>query len=137
AAGLLVLLALRPHRAALAAATLVAVAAAIPPAAAEIALRAVLHADSSSGDGAAMLILLVVVTVAAGVVAARAPSTPRALPRLRPFAAVALAAALAVTVVAAAHSGRAGVPAATSGRLVSIESNRYAYWRVALATFAD
>jgi O-antigen ligase len=137
AAGLLVLLALRPERAALEAALLVAIAAAIPPAAAELVFRDVLHTDSGSGQGAGMLVLLVAATIAAGAVAARPPRPARSLPRLRPLAAVALAAALTITVVAAAHSGRAGVPAATSGRLVSIESNRYAYWRVALATFAD
>jgi O-antigen ligase len=137
AAGLLVLLALRPTRAALSAVVIVTAAAAIGPIAAEVAFRAVLHADSSAGDGAAMLVLLAATSVAAGILAAHPPRAAAALPRLRPAAAAALAAALALTVVAAAHSGSAGAPKATAGRLVSIESNRYAYWSVALATFAD
>ena len=136
AAGLLVLLALTPTRAALHAVVLVAIAAAIPPAAAETAFRSVLHADSGSGQGAGMLALLIVTTVAAGVLAARPARAPTRLPRLRPSAAVALAAALALTVVAAAHSGRNGAPEGSS-RLTSTQSNRYAYWRVALAAFAD
>ena len=41
--------------------------------------------------------------------------------------------ALAVTVVCV----RAGTPSTGSGRLVSVESNRYDYWRVAVATFAE
>jgi O-Antigen ligase len=137
AVGLLVLPALRPTRATLRAGVLVAVAAAVPAVAAELALRDVLHTGSSSGQGAAMLVLLVLVAAAAAAVAARGRATAGPLPGLRVAAAVALAAALAVTVVAAAHSGRAGVPTRGSGRLVSIESNRYAYWRVAVATFAD
>jgi len=137
AAGLLVLLALRPTRATLAAASLVTLAAAAAPVAAELAFRAVLHAGSSPGDGAGTLAVLALATAAAGAIAAGLPRLDAPLPWLRPAAVVAVAAALAVTVVAAAHSGRAGAPAPTTGRLVSTESNRYAYWRVALATFAD
>jgi hypothetical protein len=137
AVGLLVLIALRPARETLRAAALVTVAAAIPAAAAELALRDVLHAGSGEGQGAAMLVLVAVTAAAAAALATRPPGPPRPRPGLRPAAAAALAAALAITVVAAAHSGRAGIPAAGSGRLVSVESNRYAYWRVALATFAD
>jgi O-antigen ligase len=133
AAGLLVLLALRP--AALQAVALVAAAAAVPAVAAEVAFRPILHAGSSAGAGAGMLATLAVTTAAAALLARPRATTP--LPRLRPVAGVALAVALAVTVVAAAHGGRAGAPAATSGRLTSIESNRYAYWRAALGTFAD
>jgi hypothetical protein len=132
AAGLLVLIALKPSRAALQAALLVVAAAAIPAIAAETVFRPILHADSSTGAGAGMLVLLVATAVAATFFRPRdAP-----LPRLRPVAAIALAAALAVTVIAAAHSGRTGAPTGTA-RLASVESNRYAYWRVALDTFAD
>jgi O-antigen ligase len=80
-----------------------------------------------------MLVVLVLTAIAAGRLA-----HPRDAPLawVRPVAAIALAAALAVTVIAAAHSGRTGAPTGTS-RLTSVESNRYAYWRVALDTFAD
>jgi hypothetical protein len=138
AAGLVVLVALTPTRAALEAAVLVVVAAAVPALAAVLVFGAVLHADSSSGAGAGMLVVLVLVTAAAGAAAALRPAAaPQRIGWLRPVAVVALVASLAVTVIAAAHSGRAGAPAATSGRLVSVASNRYAYWRVAVDTFAD
>jgi hypothetical protein len=134
AAGLLVLLALRPARATLYAAGLVTIAAAIPAIAAEVALRAVLTTRSSPGAGAGMLAVLAITSAVAARAAGRRPEG--AVPWLRPAATVALAAALAVTVVAAAHSGRSGAPQGTS-RLTSVETNRYAYWRVALDTFAD
>jgi O-antigen ligase len=133
AAGLLVLLAIRPTRATLYAALLVAAAAAVPALAAETAFRAVLHTGSSTGAGAGMLATLL---VASGVAALLVRPRDAAVGWLRPAATVALAAVLAVTVVAAAHSGRTGAPQGSS-RLTSIESNRYAYWRIALATFAD
>jgi hypothetical protein len=134
AAGLLVLLAMRPRRASLLAVLLVTAAAAIPAIAAETVFGAVMHADSSSGAGAGMLVLLIVTGAAAARLARR--FEPEPLNWLRPVAAIALAAALATTVVAAAHSGRNGAPEG-SGRLTSTQSNRYAYWRVALDTFAD
>jgi hypothetical protein len=134
AAGVLVLLALHPDRATLRAAILVAAAAAVPAIAAELVFRPVLRADSSAGAGAGMLVLLIATTIAAAILAR--PREPEPLSWLRPVAAIALAAALATTVVAAAHSGRNGAPEGSS-RLTSVESNRYAYWRVALDTFAD
>ncbi len=134
AAGALVLLAMRPRRASLLAVLLVTAAAAIPAVAAETVFRAVMHADSTSGAGAGMLILLVATGAAAAWLAR--PFDPAPLGWLRPVAAIALAVALATTVVAAAHSGRNGAPEGSS-RLTSTQSNRYAYWRVALDTFAD
>jgi hypothetical protein len=134
AAGLLVLLAMRPRRATLLAAILITAAAAIPAIAAETVFGAVMHARSSAGAGAGMLVLLVATSAAAAWLAR--PWEPRPLGWLRPVATVALVAALATTVVAAAHSGRNGAPEG-SGRLTSTQSNRYAYWRVALDTFAD
>jgi hypothetical protein len=133
AAGLLVLLALRPARATLYAAAVVTGAAAIPAIAAEVALGPVLTAGSSPAAGAGMLAVLAVTAAAAALGARHRPAGP--VPWLRPAATVALAAALAVTVVAAAHGG-GGAPQGTS-RLTSVETNRYAYWRVALDTFAD
>ncbi|WP_028059689.1 O-antigen ligase family protein [Candidatus Solirubrobacter pratensis] len=134
AAGLLVLLALRPTRVSLHGVMLVLVAAALPAIAAETALHPVLHADSSAGDGAGMLALLAVLALGAARIAAPPADDP--FPRMRPLAAAALVAALAITVVAAAHGGRAAVPQGAS-RLASVESNRYAYWRAGLGTFAD
>lgn len=131
AAGLLVLLVLRPTRATLHAALIVTVAAAIPALAAETLFPGVMRADASDGTG--MLVLLAATTAAAWFVP---PAGDDPMRWLRPVAAVALAAALALTVVAAAHSGRSGAPEGSS-RLTSIESNRYAYWRVAADTFAD
>jgi O-Antigen ligase len=134
AAGALVLLAMRPRQATLLAVLLVTAAAAIPAIAAETVFGSVMHAQSSTGAGAGMLVLLVATSASAAWLAR--PWEPEPLNWLRPVASIALAAALATTVVAAAHSGRNGAPEG-SGRLTSTQSNRYAYWRVALDTFAD
>ncbi len=134
AAGLLVLLAMRPRRATLLAVVLVTAAATIPALAAETVFGGVMHAQSASGAGAGMLILLLATSAAAAWLSR--PWEPEPLDWLRPAASIALAAALATTVVAAAHSGRNGAPEG-SNRLTSTQSNRYAYWRVALDTFAD
>jgi O-antigen ligase len=63
---------------------------------------------------------------------------PRAVPlaRLRPLALAALVLTLVVT-VGAVTTGRSSTPTTGSARLVSVESNRYGYWRVAVGTFAD
>jgi hypothetical protein len=130
--GLLVLLALLPHGDVLRAGAVAVAATAIPALAAETVLRPVLHAQSSSAAGAGMLALLIVLSLAAVLV----PGASVRIEWLRPAAVVALVAALAITILAAAHSGKAGAPTGTS-RLTSVETNRYAYWRVALQTFAD
>jgi hypothetical protein len=137
AAGLVVLVALTPTRAALEAAVLVGVAAALAALVAVLVFGDVLHTRSSTGQGAGMLAVLVLLTGAAGAIAARPARPPLRIGWLRPVAVVALIASLAVTVTAAAHSGHAGAPAATSGRLVSVASNRYAYWRVAVHAFEN
>jgi O-antigen ligase len=134
AAGALVLLAMRPRQATLLAVLLVTAAAAIPAIAAETVFGAVMRAQSAAGASTGMLVLLVATGAAAAWLAR--PWEPEPLNWLRPVATIALAAALATTVVAAAHSGRNGAPEG-SGRLTSTQSNRYAYWRVALDTFAD
>jgi O-antigen ligase len=62
------------------------------------------------------------------------------VPRLRILAAAALVLALAASAVAVTQTERQGgrdVPEATPGRLASVQSNRYAYWKVALRTGAD
>lgn len=97
------------------------------------------------GAGAAMALLLVLLAaVAAALVvreARRRPARPRPplLSRARTGVVVALA-ALAVVIVLLAGSGgeqRGGADASGATRLSTVESNRYAYWRVALDTAAD
>ena len=131
-AGLLVLVALVPTRAGLFAAALAAAATAIPALLAETVLTGVMRADAESGAGAAML-AIVVVTAAACAFAAARIDDDRPIARLRPIAVAALVAALAVTF----FSVRSGTPTTGSERLVSAQTNRYDYWRVAADTFAD
>lgn len=129
-AGLLVLIALRPRRGTLVAAALVLVGAAVPAALAETVLNDVMRAQSTGGAGVAMLAVL----VAAGAACAwvRVEPGPE-LERVRPLAVAALVAALAATVL----SVRSGTPTSGSERLVSAQSNRYDYWRVAADTFTE
>ena len=139
AAGLAVLLALAPTRAHVRAALLVAGAAAIP-AVATLALPAVAQEKSAGGQGAAMLALLVVVGVGAALLARRPAGPEAVLPRVRLLAAGALLLALAGSTVAVTQVERQGgrdAPEARPGRLASVQSNRYAYWKVALRTFGE
>jgi O-antigen ligase len=135
AVGLLVLLALTGTRAALAATVLVAAGAALPAIFAELVFSDVMRADSSSGAGAAMLAVLVLAGAACAFAATRLPRGA-SLPLLRPLAVAALVATLVVT-VAAVTTARSSTPTTGSARLVSVESNRYDYWRVAVGSFAD
>jgi hypothetical protein len=139
AAGLAVLLALSPTRAQVRAALLVAGAAAVP-AIATLALPAVAQEKSGATQGAAMLALLVAVAAAAALLARRAPGPAASVPRLRLLAAGALVLALAASAVAVSRVERQGGrddPAATPGRLASVQSNRYAYWKVAVRTAGE
>lgn len=140
-AGLGVLLALAPTRAHLGALALVvgsgAVAAvaslAVPPV-------ATVGGGDDAGAGAAMLAILAVLTAAAALLGGREAIPAAAVPRLRTAALAMLALALAGSVAAVAATERRGGrddPEATAGRLTSAQSNRYAYWRVAVRTFAD
>ena len=79
-----------------------------------------------------MLAGLVVLTVAA-YFAPGGDDTPL---RVRPFALGALAVLLIGTVIATASGGHEPIPSG-SQRLVSAQSNRSAYWKVAGSTFAD
>jgi hypothetical protein len=133
-AGLALLLALQPTRAG-ARATVTVLAAAGLASLATVALPGVQDVDGSPGQGAVMLAILAALSVAA-FFATRADATP--IPRLRPLATVALVALLAGTVLAVAISGSQGPAASTAAdRLVSVQSNRYAYWRVAVDVFAE
>jgi hypothetical protein len=135
AVGLLVLVALTGTRAALASTVLVTAGAALPAILAELVFDGVMHADSSSGAGAAMLAVLVVAGAACAYGALRLPRGAP-LPFLRPLAVAALVLTLVVT-VGAGPTARSSTPTTGSARLVSVESNRYGYWRVAVDAFAD
>ena len=131
-AGLLVLVALLPTRAGVLAALLAAAGTALPAVLAETALSGVMRADAEAGAGAAMLAVLALAGAACALAATRIDAAT-VVPRLRVAAVAALVAALAVTVL----SVRSGTPTTGSERLVSAQSNRYDYWRVAAGTFAD
>jgi hypothetical protein len=134
-AGLAVVVALVPTRAGLRAAVVVGAAAALAGAAA-LVLPGVQQAAGSSGQGAGMLALLAVLGGAAALAARGGDRGPLRL--ARPLATAALVALLAGTVVAAATGGREGAAGSTRAqRLVSVQSNRYGYWRVAVEVFAD
>ena len=139
AAGFAILLALAPTAAQLRAAILVAAAAAIPSIA-TLVLPAVTHEKSGDRQGAGMLALLAGTAAIAVLFQRLAPDRAPRLPRLRLLAAGAIAVALAVTAIAVTQVERrsgADTPAASPTRLASVQSNRYAYWKVALRTFAD
>jgi O-antigen ligase len=116
------------------------VAAAAVPGLATVALPAVATAASSNGQGAAMLLLLLVLAALAAGLEARARPAPGRLEWMRPAAIGALVLALAVTGFAVGrreHGPGRDTPAASPTRLASVQSNRYAYWRVALRTFGE
>jgi O-antigen ligase len=133
ALGLAALVALSPDLRTLRAALLAAVAAAVP-ALATSALPAVTDGGAAGGEGTAMLGVLAVTAAAAGLAAGRlGPGAP--LPILRPLA-IAAALAAVVAVFAAASVERSPAPeGATAGRFASAQSNRYAYWEVAVGAF--
>ena len=139
AAGLLVLLMLafdRPQLRAIGITVGAGVLASIP-AGLESGVRS-LHGSMGSREaqGAIMLVLLLAIAAAAAALTLRGgrAAEERALPALRR---VHLLAALAVLllatalVVARSHEKTTLARGATTARLSSIESNRYAYWRVA------
>ena len=144
AAGLLVLLMLafeRPQLRAMAitvgAALVASVAAGLMP-----GVRS-LHGSLSSREaqGVAMLLLLVAISAGAGLLAWRAAriEDERPLPRLRRRHLVAALGVLIVAtalVVARVHEKTSVARGATTARLGSVESNRYAYWKVAGHMFA-
>lgn len=93
-------------------------------------------------DGAITLAALFVITLAAALAHWRLTAhesrgqlrLPRRAPRL---ALVAICAGLALAIVVGAKEGSAQPLGAGSTRLVTLQSNRYAYWRVALRVFAQ
>ncbi|HEX3689716.1 MAG TPA: hypothetical protein VHV28_08465 [Solirubrobacteraceae bacterium] len=95
-------------------------------------------------QGLIVLVALVVISSVAVVVAARVPPPfnregPVRLPRHSPaLAAGLIAAGLALAIVVGAHesSGAASLSGG-AGRLTTLQSNRYAYWSVALRAFGS
>ena len=103
-----------------------------------------LEGDDRTRDGAIALALLAALIGAAVLLARRPDPRPDDLPpwgrRLGPAAAV-LAIAVVAGLVAGAVNERPSQEelsaGAGAGRLTSVSSNRYEYWRVAVDTFAD
>jgi hypothetical protein len=127
-------------------AIVIAVAATAPLVVASALLDGVRVYGGSLGDrerqGALMLVLLVLAMAAAAAALARRASDSRAiaLPRRAPLiAGLAVVVAVVAVVAAGIHERHPGTPAtgATTQRLGSVESNRYAYWRVAFDVFAE
>jgi len=137
AAGFAVLLALEPTRGRLLRVALVGAAAAIPMAATFV-LAAVEAPGGSATQGAAMLVLLAVTTAAAVALAGRELKAGQSSFRfLRVAALGVLAVALIGTALLTTRGQSRPAVGAEASRLLSTESNRYAYWRVALDTFSE
>jgi hypothetical protein len=145
--GLLVLVAFAPQRALLRAAAF-AVAGGIAAGAVTAVLPGVASLEGSTGarerDGLIALAALVVIGAVTARASLRRPGrddagVPGWAPRLRPAAAVA-AIVVAVALVAGGLGERPSdaelARGAEAGRLASVSSNRYDYWRVGLAAFA-
>jgi O-antigen ligase len=133
-AGLAIVVALAPTRRGLRAAAVVGGAAALA-ALASLALPAVQDAGGASGQGAAMIAVLAVLTAAAALAAGR-DLRDRPVAAVRTVAVCALAVLVVGTVLAVARGGHRPLSSGTQ-RLVSVQSNRSAYWKVALRVFAD
>jgi hypothetical protein len=139
AAGLAVLVALAPT---VEQARSVAVVAggAILAAAATIAVPAVEAPGGSGAQGAAMIAVLAVLGAAAAALSGPIPASRR-ISALRAVALGTLALAVVGTAIAVTRVERTGgdgpAQGASPSRLVSAQSNRYEYWRVALNEFTD
>lgn len=97
---------------------------------------------SREQQGAVCLALLTVAAVVAGFAQRRIADheRPRALglPRHAPLIAlVVIVLGLGVAIIAGAKEHASGRLSSGSNRLVSLQSNRYAYWRVAVRAFGD
>jgi hypothetical protein len=146
-AGLVALIALAPRRGQLAGAAVtvlagVAAAAVISPLHGVTGLQGSLTRREHDGL-IALLVLVVVALMAAGAqlwAVARVNDAPLPVPRHRGLIATAIiAAGLVVAIVVGAHETAGGAQGLSGGatRLVSLRSDRYAYWDVALRAFAD
>lgn len=133
AAGLLVLLALAPTRARIGGVLLIAVGGV----AAGLLAAAFGGLRTEAGTGpVALLGLAAGMGACAALARTRWPDTP--VPWLRPAAVGAVAVVLAGTVAAMLTVERVrDQPGAGVERLASVQSNRYAYWKVAVEAFAE
>jgi len=145
AAGLVTLLVVAPRREQLRS-LLLALATAILASIAAAPFDGVTSLAGSQGhresQGAIVLVLLAVITLAASVAQLRLVrnehSAPLRLPRRAPAIALAvICAGLAVAIVAGAKESSKTPLGAGASRYVTLESNRYEYWRVALRAFRD
>jgi O-antigen ligase/polysaccharide polymerase Wzy-like membrane protein len=144
AVGLVVLVAAAPTgRQLRAAGVAVATGVAAALAAAPFAGVASLAGAHRSRDGAVVLALLLVIAAVAALVTARAPDRDEPLrnPRWIRAAAAAAVAAVAIGLVAGGLGERPTAAelgaGASAQRLTTVSSNRYEYWRVGVAAFAD
>ena len=144
-AGVLALSLLTPRRRELGTTCLVFAAAVVAAVASELpGLDPIADAgaDGETGAGLAMLAILVVLGAAAGALAVtrrRAGDGELAL-GVQPRLAIGLAIVVVVAgAIALASSGEdlGRVDSGGAGRLGTVETNRYDYWRVAASTFAD
>jgi O-antigen ligase len=138
AAGLLVLLALSPSRARIAG---VLVTVGLGGAAAGLLAAVAGGLRTEPGAGASALIPLLAAMAGCALAAralARRPDAPVAWLRAAALAAsvLVLAGTIAAMVSTERVPGR-DVPEAGPQRLASVQSNRYAYWRIAVEAFAD
>lgn len=136
AAGVLLLLALSPSRARLTGAALVVGGGLLAAAVLAVAFGGLRTTEGTGPEALAGL----VVAIGACWFAARLVGGDDPLPWLRPVALAAVALVLAGTVAATLSVERApggADPQAGAGRLASVQSNRYAYWRAAARSFAD
>ncbi len=136
AVGLVALVALAPTRGQLRAALVVAASAGAAAVLAS-ALPAVRTLEGARASEGAILLLVLVVLGAASALAVRRPVGQRAVRGVGPALAIAGVIA-AIALVAGTAALETGTPSdgATVARLGSTDSNRYAYWGVALDGFA-
>jgi hypothetical protein len=134
--GLVALVALAPTRGQLRAAVVLTASAALAAVLAT-ALPAVRTLEGARMTEGAILLVGLIVLSAAAALAVRRPVQDRAVPGVGPALAVAGVIA-AIALVAGSAALETGTPSdgATVARLGSTDSNRYAYWGVALDAFA-
>jgi O-Antigen ligase len=142
-AGLVTLVVVAPRRAQLRAMTVscgAAVVAAVLAAPFSGVTRLSGSLSTRERQGAIVLVGLAVIIGVTGLVqwrvAARDPAGDIRLPRRAPWIALVLiCAGLGVAIVAGAHEKAAQTLGAGAARLETLQSNRYAYWRVAVRAF--
>jgi hypothetical protein len=135
--GILLLLALAPGRGRLAATALVVGGGALAAGALAVAFDGL---RSAAGTSSAAAPAGLVLAMAACAFAARFVGRDAPTPWLRPAAVTAMGLVLAGTLAATLSVERepgGADPQGGAGRLASVQSNRYAYWKVAAAGFAD